>query len=153
MDTAAVYNVGSLKATGNAEIQGVLTVDNVAAGALSCSRAFTALSGQNSITMTQTKTTVAGPITFVGAITGSSLDIAGSVSGDGFSAFFDSYSVASLGKQENLLIVSPPLLKTAVGEKTQLSLNTFGDYSLGTLYIRGATTLHVTSLGDVAIID
>ena len=117
LDTSGIYTVNSLTANGNATVQGVLTADNVVAGALSCSRNFTAIDGQNSIAMTSTKTTVGGPITFVGPITASSLDVAGTVSGGGFNAFFDSYSAASLGKKENLLLVSQPLLKTAVGEK------------------------------------
>ena len=49
LDTTGLDNVGSLKVPANAEIQGVLTVDNVAAGALSCSRDFTAIAGTNSI--------------------------------------------------------------------------------------------------------
>ena len=52
-----------------------------------------------------------------------------------------------------MLIVSPTLLKTAVGEKTQLSLNTLGDYAVGNLNVRIATNLHSSSIADVAIID
>ena len=120
---------------------------------LAAARGFNAISGQNGISMNPNDTEVRGPITFLGSITASKIYVAGDVTGGGFAAFFDSYSVASLGKKENMITVSSPLLKTAANGLNQLSLDTAAAYTLGTLYVRGATNLHTSSCGDVAIID
>ena len=146
LDTAAVYTVGSLKATGNAEIDGLLTVDSVVAGALSCSQGFFATSGQNGISMNMNDTEVNGPVTFLGPVAASSLDVAGDVTGGGFGAFFDAYSVTALGKKENVITAASPLVKTTPYGYTQLSLDTGAAYTLGALNVTGSTNLHTTAL-------
>ena len=153
LDTAAAYTVGALKATGSAEIDGLLTVDRVVPGALSCSQGFFAISGQNGISMNTNDTLVQGPITFQGPIAASSLDVTGDVTGGGFAAFFDSYSVTALGKEENVITTDSPLVKTTPYGYTHLSLDTGSAYTLGALNVTGSTNLHTTALSNVAIIN
>ena len=75
------------------------------------------------------------------------------MTGGGFGAFFDAYSVTALGKKENVLTVSSPLVKTIGTGLNQLSLDHAAAYTLGTLNVTGAAILHTSSFGDVAIVD
>ena len=61
--------------------------------------------------MNANDTIVNGPVTFFGPVAATSLDVSGDVTGGGFGAFFDAYSVTALAKKENVITADSPLVK------------------------------------------
>ena len=88
-----------------------------------------AISGQNGISLNNTNTVVTGPVVLSGHVAASSLDVAGDVTGGGFGAFFDAYSVTALNKKENVITVDSPLVKTTPFGYTHLALDTGAAYT------------------------
>ena len=117
---------------------------------------FIANSGTNSIYINQNNTAIAWPVTALGTITASDLVVSGTVSGDGFSSFFDTYSVAALGaKEQAITALSPlpkqPLTTGANAGKTQLSLDTTAAYNVGSLNASGPILCGIIGAGPTAL--
>ena len=78
----------------------------------------------------------------------------GTLTGTGITSLLGPYATSTaVNAKENSITVVSPLVKTVGTGVNQLSLDTTAAYTLGTLNVTGASILHTSSFGDVAIVD